>query len=124
MLRQSRQRWRVSGAGIGGHCLDGLLDLVFGHVPGEVVFDFVDSCPADAEIGSVAVALAAILDNPKHVPTQPAAARQLVAILDQMSSGRTAAAGLLSCGRCRVKTPLRPAHEQLGRFNEGTQGLA
>lgn len=34
---------------------------------------------------AVALALAAILDDSKHVPTQPAAARQLVAILGTLS---------------------------------------
>lgn len=49
-------------------------------------------------LAAVALALAAILDNPKHVPTQPAAARQLVAILDQLSK-RTHRRGTLAVVR-------------------------
>jgi hypothetical protein len=66
----------------------------------------VDAAPSAAErpgLAAVALALAAILDNPKHVPTQPAAARQIVAILDQLSkrtrhSGRLAAVRAMSTG--------------------------
>jgi hypothetical protein len=47
---------------------------------------------------ATALALAAILDNPRHVPTQPAAARQLVAILDQLSK-RTHRSGRLAVVR-------------------------
>jgi hypothetical protein len=54
-------------------------------------------------LAAVALALAAILDNPKHIPTQPAAARQLVAILDQLSKrthrgGRLAVVRAMSAG--------------------------
>jgi len=36
-------------------------------------------------LAAVAIALAEILDDPRHVPTQPAAARQLATILDVLS---------------------------------------
>jgi hypothetical protein len=38
-------------------------------------------------LASAALALARIMDNPRAVATQPAAARQLVVILDQLSKG-------------------------------------
>ena len=47
-----------------------------------------DGAPAAAErpgLAAVALALAEILDDPRHVATQPAAARQLVAILGVLS---------------------------------------
>jgi hypothetical protein len=47
-----------------------------------------DASAAAAErpgLTAVALALAAILDDAKHVPTQPAAARHLVAILGTLS---------------------------------------
>jgi hypothetical protein len=46
------------------------------------------AAPAAAEgpgLAAAALALAAILDEPKHVATQPAAAHQLVAILSTLS---------------------------------------
>jgi hypothetical protein len=47
------------------------------------------AAPAAAErpgLTAVALALAAILDDPKHVPTQPAAAKVLVSLLDKLQS--------------------------------------
>ncbi|MGC2655619.1 MAG: hypothetical protein WA317_18925, partial [Mycobacterium sp.] len=47
-----------------------------------------DAAPAAAErpgLAAIALALAAILDDPKHVAAQPAAARQLVAILNTLT---------------------------------------
>jgi hypothetical protein len=49
-------------------------------------------------LAAVALALATILDNPKHIPTQPAAARQLVTILDRLSK-RTHPGGRLAAVR-------------------------
>jgi hypothetical protein len=52
------------------------------------VRDELDAAQAAAErpgLTAVAIALAAILDDPQHVPTQPAAARQLAAILGTLS---------------------------------------
>jgi len=39
-------------------------------------------------LAAAAIAMAAILDDPRHVPTQPAAARQLAAILDTLHRHR------------------------------------
>ena len=47
-----------------------------------------DAAPAAGErpgMAAIALALAAILDDPKHVAAQPAAARQLVAILNTLT---------------------------------------
>jgi hypothetical protein len=52
------------------------------------VRDELGAAPAAAQrpgLAAAALALAAILDDSKHVPTQPAAARQLVAILSTLS---------------------------------------
>ena len=57
-----------------------------------------DVAPAAAErpgLTAVALALAAILDDPRHVAVQPAAARQLVAILGALSK-RTQRGGKLA----------------------------
>lgn len=47
--------------------------------------DATPSAVARPGLAAVALALAAILDDARHVATQPAAARQLVAILDTLS---------------------------------------
>ncbi len=52
------------------------------------VRDELGAAPAAGErpgLAAAALALAAILDDPQHVPTQPAAARQLAAILGTLS---------------------------------------
>lgn len=57
-----------------------------------------DAAPAAVErpgLTAVALALAAILDDARHVATQPAAARQLVAILGTLSK-RTQSRGKLA----------------------------
>ena len=57
-----------------------------------------DAAPAAVErpgLTAVALALAAILDDPQHVAVRPAAARQLVAILDTLSK-RTQRRGKLA----------------------------
>jgi len=52
---------------------------------------------------AVALALAEILDDPRHVATQPAAARQLVPILDTLSK-RTQRRGKLAVVRSMTTT--------------------
>jgi hypothetical protein len=52
---------------------------------------------------AVALALAAIFDDPHHVSTQPAAARQLVAILDTLSK-RTQRRGNLAVVKAMTTT--------------------
>jgi hypothetical protein len=62
------------------------------------VRDELGAAPAAAErpgLAAVALALAAILDDSKHVAVQPAAARQLVAILGTLSK-RTQRRGKLA----------------------------
>jgi hypothetical protein len=49
-------------------------------------------------LAAAALTLAAILDDPKHVPTQPAAARQLGAILGRCQSRCGAARSWSSSG--------------------------
>ena len=63
--------------------------------------DEVNAASAAAErpgLRAVALALAEILDDPRHVVTQPAAARQLVAILGTLSK-RTQPRGKGSAAR-------------------------
>jgi hypothetical protein len=62
------------------------------------VRDELSAAPAAVErpgLTAVALALAAILDDPQHVATQPAAARQLVAVLGTLSK-RTQRRGKLA----------------------------
>jgi hypothetical protein len=69
-----------------------------------------DASAAAAErpgLTAVALALAAILDDSKHVPTQPAAARQLAAILGTLSK-RTQPRGKLAV--VKSMTNQRTAH--------------
>lgn len=47
--------------------------------------DATPGCCRAAWLAAVALPMAAILDNPQHVASQPAAARQLVAVLDTLS---------------------------------------
>jgi hypothetical protein len=66
-----------------------------------------DAAPAAAErpgLSAVAIALAAILDDTEHVATQPAAARQLVAILDTLSK-RTPRRGKLAVVKSMTTNP-------------------
>ena len=65
-----------------------------------------DATAAAAErpgLTAVAVALAEILDDPRHVATQPAAARQLVAILGTLSK-RTQRQGKLAAVKAMTTT--------------------
>ena len=65
-----------------------------------------DGAPAAVErpgLGATALALAAILDDPQHVRVQPAAARQLVAILGTLSK-RTQRHGKLAAVKSMTTT--------------------
>jgi hypothetical protein len=69
----------------------------------------VEAAPLVAErpgLAAAALALAAILDDSKHVPTQPAAARQLVAILGMLSK-RTQPRGKLAVVKSMTATGQR-----------------
>jgi hypothetical protein len=71
------------------------------------VRDELGAVPAAAErpgLAAVALALAAILDDSKHVAVQPAAARQLVAILGTLSK-RTQRRGKLAVVRSMTTSP-------------------
>jgi hypothetical protein len=73
------------------------------------VRDELNAAPAAAErpgLTAVALALAAILDDPQHVAVQPAAARQLVAILGTLSK-RTQRRGKLAVVREMADTGAR-----------------
>jgi hypothetical protein len=68
-----------------------------------------DATAAAAErpgVAAAALALAAIFDEPKHVATQPAAARQLVAILSMLSK-RTQRRGKLAVVKSMTGTGQR-----------------
>ena len=60
-----------------------------------------DECPG---LTAVALGLAAILDDSKHVVVQPAAAHQLVAILGSLSK-RTQRCGKLAVVKSMVNQP-------------------
>jgi hypothetical protein len=65
-----------------------------------------DAAPAAVErpgLAAAALALAAILDDPQHVAVQPAAARQLVAILGTLSK-RTQRRGKLAMVKSMTTT--------------------
>ena len=77
------------------------------------VRDELGAAPAAAErpgLTAVALALAAILDDSEHVPTQPAAARQLAAILGMLSKqtrrrGKLAVVKSMTNHRARADPP-------------------
>lgn len=74
------------------------------------------AAPAAAErpgLTAVALALAEILDDPRHVPTQPAAARQLVAILG------TLAKRMQRSGRLAVVKSMTTSSRSLGAVAPG-----
>lgn len=68
---------------------------------GSAVLDEIDAMGTHTRPGlaAAALALARVLDNPKAMSTQPAAARVLITTLDKLHSSLTQPRGRLACVR-------------------------